>query len=37
MHRLPNKMKEVLDIIEIQPGKYLGEDNTLRFEDLYGR
>jgi len=26
-----------LEIIEVQSGSYLGEDDIVRFEDLYGR
>jgi mannose-1-phosphate guanylyltransferase/mannose-6-phosphate isomerase len=27
----------VLHIIEVQSGSYLGEDDIVRFEDIYGR
>tara|TARA_A100000164_G_scaffold380245_1_gene427048 strand:- start:2980 stop:4422 length:1443 start_codon:yes stop_codon:yes gene_type:complete len=36
-HSLGNTGKEVLEIIEVQTGSYLGEDDIIRFEDLYGR
>ena len=36
-HRLSNPGKDVLEIIEVQSGKYLGEDDIERFEDKYGR
>jgi mannose-1-phosphate guanylyltransferase/mannose-6-phosphate isomerase len=36
-HRLENKDKESLEIIEIQTGNYLGEDDIVRFNDKYGR
>lgn len=36
-HSLENKTKEQLEIIEIQSGMYLKEDDIVRFEDLYGR
>lgn len=36
-HRLENKGKTVLEIIEIQTGNYLGEDDIIRFQDNYGR
>ena len=36
-HRLENKDKESLEIIEIQTGNYLGEDDIIRFNDKYGR
>jgi mannose-1-phosphate guanylyltransferase/mannose-6-phosphate isomerase len=37
IHRLENTGKEDLEIIEVQIGDYLGEDDILRFDDLYGR
>jgi mannose-1-phosphate guanylyltransferase/mannose-6-phosphate isomerase len=36
-HRLENKHNSNLEIIEIQTGKYLGEDDIIRFSDSYGR
>jgi mannose-1-phosphate guanylyltransferase len=36
-HRLTNLGQETLIIIEVQSGAYLGEDDILRFEDIYGR
>ena len=36
-HRLQNLTDEMLEIIEVQSGDYLGEDDIVRFEDLYGR
>lgn len=36
-HRLSNEEKIPLVIIEIQSGTYVGEDDIVRFEDLYGR
>ena len=36
-HRLHNLTDEMLEIIEVQSGDYLGEDDIVRFEDLYGR
>ena len=36
-HRLSNKSKSVLVIIEVQTGKYFGEDDIKRYEDKYGR
>jgi mannose-1-phosphate guanylyltransferase/mannose-6-phosphate isomerase len=36
-HRLENPGKLPLEIIEVQSGAYLGEDDILRFDDLYGR
>ena len=36
-HSLENKTKEQLEIIEVQSGAYLGEDDIVRFEDIYGR
>jgi mannose-1-phosphate guanylyltransferase/mannose-6-phosphate isomerase len=36
-HRLANRGTEPLEIIEVQSGSYLGEDDIVRFEDAYGR
>ena len=36
-HRLRNPGKVPLEIIEVQSGAYLGEDDIVRFEDTYGR
>ncbi len=36
-HRLENPGQIPLDIIEVQSGSYLGEDDIIRFDDLYGR
>ncbi|HET7364552.1 MAG TPA: mannose-1-phosphate guanylyltransferase/mannose-6-phosphate isomerase [Burkholderiales bacterium] len=36
-HRLENPGKMPLEIIEVQSGAYLGEDDIVRFEDAYGR
>ena len=36
-HRLQNPGKVPLEIIEVQSGAYLGEDDIVRFEDTYGR
>lgn len=36
-HRLANPGAEPLEIIEVQTGPYLGEDDIVRFADLYGR
>ena len=37
VHRLKNPGKLPLEIIEVQSGSYLGEDDIVRFEDTYGR
>lgn len=37
LHRLHNPGKDELEIIEIQSGTYLGEDDIIRLEDQYGR
>lgn len=37
MHRLTNPGTIPLEIIEVQSGTYLGEDDIVRFEDTYGR
>ena len=36
-HRLENPGKVPLDLIEVQTGSYLGEDDIVRIEDIYGR
>ncbi|MBD3898280.1 mannose-1-phosphate guanylyltransferase/mannose-6-phosphate isomerase [Halomonas sp. ML-15] len=36
-HRLENPGKIPLELIEVQSGSYLGEDDIVRFEDSYGR
>lgn len=37
MHRLENPGKVSLEIIEVQVGEYVGEDDIIRVEDIYGR
>jgi mannose-1-phosphate guanylyltransferase len=37
VHALENPGKVSLELIEVQSGSYLGEDDIVRFEDLYGR
>jgi mannose-1-phosphate guanylyltransferase/mannose-6-phosphate isomerase len=37
LHRLSNPGAELLEIIEVQTGTYVGEDDIVRFDDLYGR
>ena len=36
-HRLTNPGSVTLEIIEVQSGNYLGEDDIVRFEDIFGR
>jgi mannose-1-phosphate guanylyltransferase/mannose-6-phosphate isomerase len=36
-HRLENLERIPLEIIEVQNGKYLEEDDIVRFDDIYGR
>ena len=36
-HRLANPGTDALEIIEVQSGSYLGEDDIVRFQDAYGR
>lgn len=36
-HRISNEGKLLLEVIEVQSGAYLGEDDIVRFEDDYGR
>ena len=37
LHRLFNPGKIPLELIEVQVGSYLGEDDIMRIEDVYGR
>jgi mannose-1-phosphate guanylyltransferase/mannose-6-phosphate isomerase len=37
VHRLANPGSIALEIIEVQSGGYLGEDDIVRLEDSYGR
>ena len=37
IHRLANPGKIPLELIEVQVGSYLGEDDIVRFDDVYGR
>jgi mannose-1-phosphate guanylyltransferase/mannose-1-phosphate guanylyltransferase/mannose-6-phosphate isomerase len=37
VHRLENPGSEPLSVIEIQSGEYLGEDDIVRLDDIYGR
>jgi mannose-1-phosphate guanylyltransferase/mannose-6-phosphate isomerase len=37
VHRLANPGKLPLEMIEVQSGSYLGEDDIIRFDDSYGR
>ena len=37
VHRMENPGMVPLEIIETQVGEYLGEDDIVRFEDVYGR
>lgn len=36
-HRLENQTESMVEIIEVQLGDYLGEDDIVRYEDIYGR
>ena len=36
-HRLSNNGDQTLILIEVQSGNYLGEDDIIRYEDIYGR
>jgi len=36
-HSLANEGNEILEVVEVQSGEYLGEDDIQRFEDIYGR
>ena len=37
MHRLSNASAQPLEIVEVQTGDYLGEDDIVRLQDNYGR
>jgi len=37
VHRIKNPGKIPLEIIEVQSGSYLGEDDIVRYDDVYGR
>ena len=37
VHRLENPGRVELEMIEVQSGSYLGEDDIVRFDDVYGR
>ena len=37
IHALENKTNHALEVVEVQSGIYLGEDDIIRFEDIYGR
>lgn len=37
VHRLANPGKILLELIEVQTGSYLGEDDIIRIEDEFGR
>ena len=37
VHRLKNNGTELVELIEVQSGSYLGEDDIVRLEDVYGR
>ena len=36
-HALANEGEELMQLIEVQLGDYLGEDDIVRLEDRYGR
>jgi len=36
-HRLQNDTQAAMELIEVQTGSYLGEDDIVRFDDVYGR
>jgi mannose-1-phosphate guanylyltransferase len=37
VHRMENRGSEPMTLIEVQTGSYLGEDDIVRYEDIYGR
>ena len=36
-HRLENLTEELVEVVEIQCGEYLGEDDIIRYDDVYSR
>jgi mannose-6-phosphate isomerase len=36
-HRLENHTQKPVAIVEVQIGSYLGEDDIIRYDDIYGR
>jgi len=36
-HRIENKQNEPVIFIEVQTGTYFGEDDIIRYDDIYGR
>ena len=37
VHRMENPGKVPMELIEVQTGSYLGEDDIIRYEDVYAR
>lgn len=37
LHRLENRGDTILEVLEVQTGSYLEEDDIIRYEDMYGR
>jgi len=37
LHRIENTTAEIAQIVEVQVGTYLGEDDIVRIDDIYGR
>ncbi|MEO1380856.1 MAG: cupin domain-containing protein, partial [Pseudomonadota bacterium] len=37
VHRMENPGKVPMELIEVQTGSYLGEDDIIRYEDVYSR
>lgn len=37
IHRMENRTEEPVEIVEVQVGSYLGEDDIVRLEDIYDR
>ena len=37
LHRIENLTEEICTVIEVQVGSYLGEDDIVRVDDVYGR
>jgi mannose-1-phosphate guanylyltransferase/mannose-6-phosphate isomerase len=37
VHRLANPGKDLLEVVEVQTGDYVEEDDIVRYEDIYAR
>ncbi len=37
IHRIQNETEDIVEVIEVQYGEHLAEDDITRYEDMYGR